>query len=408
MRSVTSRILCDSSTIACSTKTHMIKRALNRRYSDVVEKNAGLFLGSLKKVLATMHCGCHKVWVLDSESVAFRPFSFSRIFHDYWHVEGAPIVSTDSQLCTRLTFAVEADPWFNRHKWQEPLCKNTIVSLNSKRLLGLNASDPIRRRTYERGAAWDFNDYWHWDVATMHQAASMAIAAQGVPTLAEAFGWSPASAESFYYTYVAHSASGSAHAVHSLVPTETAAASFYAADAGGLGVVLQESWTGRVCQQATRCQCNESAGTLNQVGNLLRAGLPRTCELLASKYGFHGVKWPLGFFALRTTDPSHDPCAPSLDDLQRAARALTSSCGKDDNSGRRYVEWLLSFELSLESLDDFAKLRRMTSWNELLQMIKKDKGNVGVPGVAPRRNMTTATRGARVPQAAPPMLQCTT
>jgi hypothetical protein len=47
---------------------------------------------ALKKLLGTAHVRCRRVWVVDSESMPFRPFSFARIFDDYWR---DPLVVTN-------------------------------------------------------------------------------------------------------------------------------------------------------------------------------------------------------------------------------------------------------------------------------------------------------------------------
>ena len=64
-------------------------------YRGTADVSPGLpdsfFQQAVKKVLGVAHLRCRRVWVVDSESVPFRPFSMRAIFDEYWQ---DPVVYT--------------------------------------------------------------------------------------------------------------------------------------------------------------------------------------------------------------------------------------------------------------------------------------------------------------------------
>ena len=60
--------------------THCVRawRAASTFFPD------GFFVSALKKLLGAAHTRCEQSWLLDSESVPFRPFAFRAAFDDFW------------------------------------------------------------------------------------------------------------------------------------------------------------------------------------------------------------------------------------------------------------------------------------------------------------------------------------
>ena len=136
-----------------------------------VAKNAALFSSSLKKLLAVAHCGCTRAWVLDSESIAIRPFRFAAIFREYWS-RGAPLYKQDGP-CQRQSKAFQKS---------QSECRPSLTDSNARKLLGMPPLAPNAT-----GSTWTFNDYWLWDAALLRAALAQSRAAHQAGSFVEAF-----------------------------------------------------------------------------------------------------------------------------------------------------------------------------------------------------------------------------
>ena len=310
--------------------------------ASVGARVSNVYVQALKKLLATALVGCTRAWILDSESVPFRSFSFQSIVDGYW---ADPVVfhNGPSSEALQLAFPVHRQIGFswcrNTSKafhLAEIQCRGALLDSYTSRLLGQPAVEhPFLH-----------NDFWHWDAAltraAMHQAArtqlELAIApgvsTAGIAPLAfvEAFARSPAH-ELLYYSY----AEASGRHVHRFEAIESRIDRFYrrAGYAGGLAEVLANG-TGPLIGDPGRCRRSGRHPffplphyTTNE---LLHSNLPHTCELL-DDLGYRGVKWFISHNEEKTESGLSRDCLPTLSGFRSAAARIAKSCRPHGRSG---------------------------------------------------------------------------
>jgi hypothetical protein len=152
-------------------------------------KSVNLFTQALKKLLAVTYSGCLRCWVLDAESVPFRPFAFADIFRSYW---ARPLVLHSGPEDVLHSGPMDADSWCaassQAYREHLVLCRAALLDEYSARLLG--------GEQYRSHHGWYHNDYWHWDVqlaraALRHVATTQYRLGNSPPSFVEAFARSP-------------------------------------------------------------------------------------------------------------------------------------------------------------------------------------------------------------------------
>jgi hypothetical protein len=351
---------------------------------DSLNKVYNLYVQALKKMLATAYGGCQRAWIVDSESLPIRPFSFQSIFNGYWsnpvvyhngpassavdaaapetnHSEGlgttesAPFFSRiGSRKIPAYGWCAEGSPeWKNRHVG----CRGHLLDHYSSLLLGMPKT----------GHPYYHNDYWHWDSRVMRGAFKRAVAAQvslgnSAPNFLEAFVRSPTH-ELMYYSFA--EASGSR--VHQFEPIERALDRFYRKHgfpSGGYASMLAQMRPDDVLDKPDTCRA-EPEGRKSMplphfsVQELLAMAVPHAYELLVS-LGYRGIKWNVNplFKAL--------PCRQSVACFRRIVESMAHACdGNTSDAGQQNttalegsIDWLLSYEHAPTSCADLHALAK--------------------------------------------------
>ena len=285
-------------------------------YRGAAEVSPGLpdsfFQQAVKKVLGVAHLRCRRVWVVDSESVPFRPFSMRAIFDEYWQ---DPVVytATGSTGLEQLTSRQE-------YLYNQSLALLGIpqgTDWNTTTLHGGPESYPLYRH----------GDYWHWDAQLMRSAMTRAIRVFGgdgssPPSFVRAFLATPAH-ELLYYTHAhwlvshesAHRTSSEANhpaqARHRFV-----AASYIERDLFGARAVWKPP-----------CASQSNHADLFVWSKLMRDDLELACRLMTA-IGYHGYRYqPHGRGNACFSWSSH----------QWVAR-LAGACGRDGRMHNASVE----------------------------------------------------------------------
>lgn len=374
-----------------------------------------LYIQALKKMLATAYAGCKRAWIVDSESLPFRPFSFQSIFNGYWSnpvvyhngpaspaVDAAAPEANHSKVLSpedtsdhvdQTTFdqsraGADSAPFFSRigshkrsalgwcaegsHEFKTRLveCRGTLLDHYSSLLLGLPKT----------GHPYSHNDYWHWDAAVMRAALKTALMAQNkhgnsAPRFLEAFVRSPTH-ELMYYSFA--EASGSR--THRFEPIERALDSFYRDHGfphGGYAEMLSKMRAHDVVVAPDTCRAapewRKSMPLPHfTVGDLLSMAVPHAYELLVS-LGYRGIKWNVNPFL------KAGPCSQSVTCFKRILKVMARAC--DANSSipgqqntavwEGSVDWLLSFEFAPTSCKDLHALAESATNKKALEQALK-------------------------------------
>ena len=167
--------------------------------ASAVEESFGLtngfWISALKKILGASVTTCTQTWVVDSESVAFRPFTFRGILDEYWR---DPAVFTGSSVSYIPGFASS-----------QRFARQGLLLNRSLAFLGLAAEGQLEWPTYR------FADYWHFDARLMREMmAHVARTAQPqAPSFVDAFCRSGEPVhELIYYLYAQFGAANSSFA----------------------------------------------------------------------------------------------------------------------------------------------------------------------------------------------------
>ena len=226
----------------------------------------GFFTSAIKKMLAVAFTRCEQAWIVDSESVAFRPFSFTTIFKDYW---SDPVVFyLGPALGHRQGF----------------LHNQTAA------LLGLPVSATGGGGASSHGPLYRHNDYWHFDTSLMRAALDRAVrVAGGGISFTEAFMRSP-SHELIYYAYVHFAARDD-----STLPMERPYGRFYGHRFVPAAPIVQSLYKARGYNRVPR---PTAANRVNCTGDSLKDYLDSlppvalACRAL-SAFGQHALRFPM-------------------------------------------------------------------------------------------------------------------
>jgi hypothetical protein len=299
-----------------------------------------LYLQALKKMLGVGHTGCKRAWVIDSESVPFRRFSFGEIIDGYWAwptvLHNGPLTKGGAHDAIRpeamgLRHAQPGFSWCNNASTSGPLYPNLCRGYSAG-LLGM----PPANHPYLH------NDYWHWSHKVVRDAMSQAAHAQfkaghSAPTFMEAYVRSPAH-ELLYYSF----AELRHRAEHRYEASVDVIDRFYRELGGfsrGLSSVLLDPAYTPPLVDPTRCRRWGGHPPYPQphysTNQLIESGLPHMCALLGA-LGYRGFKW--------FVDPSQSTACHTTERGLRLSAARLAACPN--------VSWWLSSEFSLTSVDE--------------------------------------------------------
>ena len=161
---------------------------------------ATFFQQALKKLLGAALTRCTRAWVVDSESTPLQPFSFTRIFDDYW-----------------------AHPTVYYRVLAADSLRQMFLTHSSMALLGMQPSSV----GHARHATFRLADYWHWSAAWVKVAMNAAVHANNASSFSQAFLAHPTH-ELLYYTWAHHQQHASPHNFVAVLPDANASSCYHA------------------------------------------------------------------------------------------------------------------------------------------------------------------------------------
>ena len=264
--------------------------------------NDGFFLSALKKLLATAHLGCGRVWVVDSEAVPFRNFSFETTLRDFWRKPTVYYVPApkDSYYPPREGFLLNA----------------SAALLGMPRPAGWG--DPV---SASAGHVYRVADMWHWDAGHMRAFMRHAADNAGASSFSEAFVVRPTH-ELAYYTFLELVQRPRTHAFRS---AKRVTDRFFSEQGLAGGTPWPSGYQG----------CASAGVELGQWQRYLHNKPNTTCRLL-SRFGFHGMRFQKG----------RGPWCHTGGRGLEWARLLACRCGRDGRllHARGAAPWQPLFE----------------------------------------------------------------
>lgn len=288
----------------------------------------GFYVSAAKKLYGTAYSRCRQAWVMDCESVAFRPFSFQRIMDDYWADPTVHFIGPD------LT------------------ARQGYLSEQALRRLGLPLASAGSRWS---DISYRHNDYWHWDAGLMRAMMARVVrVAGGNRTFLNVYLESPVH-EMVYYTY-AHLAAAtegvSAHGghAHRFVNASRRAHRYYRQRGISSGVPLDRPLRENNSLLPRRiCEAHPPRSPGQSLGQFLMT-LPTpelACGMLA-QFRYHAIRFMTNGFG--------HPCFSGQvgADLLRGLAQACSRNGTLHTAGSDFIpafEWLLSEHVSFLSVE---------------------------------------------------------
>ena len=326
--------LADSSALHAKRADLDARERLRKQKQPSMALLEGFYVSAAKKLFGTAFARCKQAWVMDCESVAIRPFSFRRIFDDYWADPVVYFIGPD--FTARQQFLAE----------------------QAFRRLGL---PPLTSGSRWGDVSYRHNDYWHWDAGLMRaMMARVARVARGNRTFLDVFLESPIH-EMAYYTYAQFAAAAdgaSTHAgrAHRFANASRRAHRFYRQQGYANGPPPDRPIRPNISAQGVPtlprriCEAHPPNSPAQSLSQYL-VTLPKpalACGMLA-QFGYHAIRFTMKAYG-------EGPCYSGAHGTD-LLRSLAQACSRNGTmrAGADGVEpafeWLLSEHISFLSVD---------------------------------------------------------